>query len=166
MGHLKTKVLCCTSGGSWRQRSMTFYFNPYLGIRGQKWFLTCSWFNTLPNFDHSGVKQKRINFSFTWQPVFGRKWTMWPSFWVKMCSFGHFSSNLKKYPSAKNVFSLKMEMLQKLKLSQKLTIYTCYISLKVWHSSIFGLKIRLIYINFDENWHFFTIFGKKLIFWV
>ena len=32
-------------------------------------------------------------------------------------------------------------------------------------SSTWGFKIRLIYINFDENWHFFTIFGKKFIFW-
>ena len=48
MGHWKTNVLCCTSGGSWRQRSMTFYFTPYLGISGQKWFLSCSWFILYP----------------------------------------------------------------------------------------------------------------------
>ena len=78
--------------------------------------------------------------------------------------FWSFFFKFEEISLRKNVFSLKMEMFQKLKLSQKLTIYTCYISLRVWHSSIFGLKIRLIYINFDENWLFLPYLVKNSFF--
>ena len=79
-------------------------------------------------------------------------------------NFWSFFFKFEEISLRKNVFSLKMGMFQKLKLSQKLTIYTCYISWKVWDSGIFGLKIRLIYINFDENWHFLPYLVKNPFF--
>ena len=165
MGHLKTKVLCCTSGGSWRQRSMTFYFTPYLGIRGQKWFLTHSWFILYPILINLVSNKRELIFLSLDNQVFGINGPFDFYFGWKYAFLVIFLQIWRNIPR-QNVFSLKMEKFQKFKLSQKLTKYTCYISWKVWDFSSFGLKIRLIYINFDENWNFLPYLVKNFIFQV